>query len=251
MPVVLVHGVPESAALWRPLREALAARGVDGVVTLSPPGFGAPTSDGWAATMSDYRRWLIDELERIDGPIDLVGHDWGAGHVFGAVTERPASVRSYAADCLGLVHPDYVWHDMAQAWQTPEIGEQTVALLTATPTADRVGLFEGFGAPHDVAVEMADAADDEMARCILALYRSAAQPAAAETGARLLAAARPPGLGIIASDDPYVSADLCVDMARRLGVDEVVLDGAGHWWMFDATERAADALVAFWHSLPS
>jgi hypothetical protein len=40
MGVVLVHGNPETSAVWDPLRAAL---GRDDVICLSPPGFGAPT----------------------------------------------------------------------------------------------------------------------------------------------------------------------------------------------------------------
>ena len=85
---VFVHGNPEVDAIWSLLVAELRARGVDDVVLLSPPGFGAPTPDGWAGDMAAYRDWLVGELERIGRPgqgIDLVGHDWGAGHVFGAV----------------------------------------------------------------------------------------------------------------------------------------------------------------------
>ena len=39
MTVVLVHGNPETDAIWGPLVEALARKDV---VRLSPPGFGAP-----------------------------------------------------------------------------------------------------------------------------------------------------------------------------------------------------------------
>jgi pimeloyl-ACP methyl ester carboxylesterase len=39
MTIVLVHGNPETEALWSPLVDSL---GRDDVVRLSPPGFGAP-----------------------------------------------------------------------------------------------------------------------------------------------------------------------------------------------------------------
>lgn len=37
MTVVLVHGVPETDVIWRPMLDEL---GRDDVITLSPPGFG-------------------------------------------------------------------------------------------------------------------------------------------------------------------------------------------------------------------
>jgi pimeloyl-ACP methyl ester carboxylesterase len=71
MPVVLVHGVPETAEIWNELRERLPAS-----VALRLPGFGSRRPAGFGGTKEDYAAWLADELRRIEGPIDLVGHDW-------------------------------------------------------------------------------------------------------------------------------------------------------------------------------
>ena len=75
MPKVFVHGNPECDAVWRPLLDQLAERGVTDTIRLSPPGFGAPVPNGFDATMAGYHAWLVAELEAIDGPVDLVGHD--------------------------------------------------------------------------------------------------------------------------------------------------------------------------------
>ncbi len=249
---VFVHGNPEVDAIWTLLADELRDRGIDDIVLLSPPGFGAPTPDDWAGDVASYRSWLVGELERIGGSgqvIDLVGHDWGAGHVFGAVAARPDLVRSFAADCGGLIHPDYVWHDAAQIWQTPGAGEEMVAGLVATPLPDLQAFFQSLGAPSDIALSMAEGANEDMGRCILTLYRDAVQPAASELGVRLAAATRPPALFIVPSDDPYVSAELAVDMATQLGAEMLPLEGCGHWWMFEEPGRAADGLVAFWSGL--
>ena len=123
MTVVLVHGNPETDAIWGPLVDAL---GRTDVLRLSPPGFGSPLPDDFAATYVAYRDWLEGELQDIGEPIDLVGHDWGGGHVINVVMHRPELVRSWASDILGVFDPDYVWHDLAQVWQTPGDGEQSV-----------------------------------------------------------------------------------------------------------------------------
>jgi pimeloyl-ACP methyl ester carboxylesterase len=242
-----VHGNPETSAIWRPLVDSLAARGVTDVVLLSPPGFGAPVPDGWPATREAYRDWLIGELEALGGDVDLVGHDWGAGHVFGVLAERPELVRTWAADCIGLVAPDYEWHDMAQAWQTPEVGEQTIAAMTDPPLADRVRMFEGMGIPGEAAYELAEALDATTGRCILELYRSAAQPVMADLGRAMAATALPPGLVVVATDDHYAgSVESMQAMAAAFGATTVVLEGLGHWWMFDGANTVADALVEHW-----
>ena len=94
MPVVLVHGNPETAAIWDDLRLAL---GRDDVLALSPPGFGTPLPDGFAATGDAYRDWLIEELRPIGEPVDLVGHDWGGGHTIRVAMERPELLRSWCS----------------------------------------------------------------------------------------------------------------------------------------------------------
>ena len=246
---VLVHGNPETAAVWGSLVRALAERGVDDVVCVSPPGFGAPVPDGWLGTPSEYVDWLAGEVESIGSPVDLLGHDWGAGHVAGLVAARPDLVRSWAIDVAGLVHPDYVWHDAAQLWQTPEIGEQVVDSMVSMPLADRVGMFVGLGLDEGTAEAMAVALDETMGRCILALYRGAAQPYLTQLGDRLDAGPRRPALVLNATADPYVAAELGVAVAERLGASIASLEGQSHWWMLENPAPAADALVAFWAGL--
>ncbi len=88
MTVVLVHGVPETAAVWDPLRAAL---GRDDAEALSLPGFGAPRPEGFGATKEEYVDWLIGEIERLqaDGPVDVVGHDWGGVIAWALAGARP------------------------------------------------------------------------------------------------------------------------------------------------------------------
>ena len=179
MAAVFVHGNPETAAIWGPL---VAVLGRDDVVLLSPPGFGAPLPGGFGATFIEYRDWLEGELEKIDGPIDLVGHDWGGGHVVNAVMHRPELVRSWASDVLGLFDPDYVWHDLAQVWQTPGAGEEFVDGMVGADLPSRTESMEALGIPADVAATIAEHQNADMGRAILALYRSATQPAMAEAG---------------------------------------------------------------------
>ena len=142
MPAALVHGNPETAAIWGRL---IAELDRNDVVTLSPPGFGAPVPDGWGATRIEYARWLIRELEAIGEPVDLVGHDWGGGHVIAVAMERPDLLRSWCIDVAGILHPDYVWHEMAQVWQTPGAGEEAVEAMTGASVADKTANFEGLG----------------------------------------------------------------------------------------------------------
>lgn len=245
MTVVLVHGNPETAAIWGPLIDAL---GRDDVVCLSPPGFGAPLPDGFAATYLAYRDWLEGKLAEFDQPVDLVGHDWGGGHVMNAMIHRPELVRSWATDAIGLFDTDYVWHDLAQEWQTPDVGEQSVANLLGGTVQTRAELFANFGMPIDIATAVAAAQDEAMARAILILYRSATGQTLARQN--LAAAAARPGLSLLATADTYVGSEaLRRRAAERAGARTEVLDGLGHWWMMEDPGQSAEVLTAFWGSL--
>jgi pimeloyl-ACP methyl ester carboxylesterase len=247
MTVVLVHGNPETDAIWGPLVDAL---GRDDVVRLSPPGFGAPLPGDFPATYLAYRDWLEDELQRFDGPVDLVGHDWGGGHVVTAMMHRPELVRSWASDVVGLFDPDYVWHDLAQVWQTQGAGEELVNTLLGGTLQDRAERLAAFGIPMDIATSIAAEQGPDMGRAILLLYRSAAQPAMAEAGRALENAAARPGLSLLATEDPYIgSAEPRRRAADRAGARTEVLEGLGHWWMVQDPARGAAALTRFWESV--
>ena len=173
MPAVLVHGNPETPAVWDLVRTHLKR---SDVIAPRLAGFGAKAPAGFNATKEEYVAWLVAELEAIGEPVDLVGHDWGGGFVLRVACTRPDLLRSWVSDVAGLLDPDYVWHDFAQIWQTPGAGEQYFVDALAQPTDDTVALYEAVGMTGDPARAFAEAADDEMGRCILALYRSAAQP---------------------------------------------------------------------------
>ncbi len=249
MTKVLIHGVPETAHIWGPLQTALASQGVEDLVVLHPPGFGAPTPEGWMATPANYVAWLAEELGGIEGPIDLLGHDWGAGYVYGLVAERPKMIRSWAADVAGLLHPDYEWHEAAKAWQTPGEGEGAIDFMLAISNDDRAAAYADLGLPPEIAAPMAAGFDAEMGRCILELYRAAVQPIPTEMGNQLAAAERRPGLVIDPTADAYVSPELAAPVADRLGAKVLTLEGEGHWWMVSAPEAAAKGLADFWKSL--
>ncbi|WP_237571253.1 alpha/beta fold hydrolase [Mycolicibacterium lacusdiani] len=249
MTVVFVHGVPETAAVWDLLVASLADLGETDVRRLSPPGFGAPVPDAFSATMHGYRDWLAAELEAIGEPVDLVGHDWGGGHVLNVAMTRPDLLRTWVSDIPGVFDAEYVWHDLAQQWQTPEVGEQVVAGLAAMPVSDRAAFLTGAGMAAEIAERVAPGIDEAMGRSILTLYRSAAQPNAAKAGEHLEAAAARPGLALLPTEDDYVGTPEQKQRASaRTGARIEVLDGLGHWWMTQDPASAAAVMVDFWRA---
>ena len=252
MPAVFVHGNPETPAVWDQLRSHL---GREDVVALQLPGFGVPTPAGFAATKEDYLAWLageLEQIEQIDGPLDLVGHDWGGAFVLRIACTRPELLRSWVSDVAGLLDPEYVWHPLAQVWQTPEAGEAFFTASLANSVDDSATAYEAIGIPAAEARAFAEAASEEMARCVLALYRSAAQPAMVEWGRDAPAAAARPGLVLAPGDDVFTGGTaLSERMAKQLGATLVILEGRGHWWMLEDPQQGALVLERFWNGLGS
>jgi hypothetical protein len=149
-----------------------------------------------------------------------------------------------------LFDPDYVWHDLAQVWQTPGDGEQLVETMLGGTVQDRAEQMAGLGIPMDIATSIASAQGPEMGRAILSLYRSARQPAMAEAGRALENSAARPGISLLATEDPYIGSDaLRRRAADRAEARTEVLDGLGHWWMVQDPARGAGALARFWETL--
>lgn len=246
MSVVLVHGVPETPALWGPLRLHLRRADVE---ALQLPGFGCPRPEGFGATKEEYVAWLVGQLERLadDGPVDLVGHDWGGGLVVRVVSTRADLVRSWVTDAAGIADPALQWHEFAKVWQTPGAGEDFFDQQLAYRAEERASVFEQLGVPHEHALAMAGGLDRTMAGCILALYRSAV-----DVGREWAPSFRDvpaPGLVVIPSEDPFLSVKGARRAARHAKAGMADLAGLGHWWMLQDPARGAGMLERFWASL--
>jgi pimeloyl-ACP methyl ester carboxylesterase len=243
--IVFVHGVPETAQLWDKLRSEIDADSI----AVSLPGFGCERPAGFGATKDDYAEWLADELKGIDGPIDIVGHDWGAGLTYRVATTRGELMRSWAVDAAGGAHPDYEWHDFAKIWQTPGEGEAFFEGQLAQSEEEGAQVFETFGVPRDDALAMFSRIDKTMTDCILDLYRSATPNIYADWG-EAFKPTKAPGLVLIATEDPFVGdVGRSEEVAEMLGARVEHLEGLGHWWCLQDPKRAAGALQRFWDSL--
>ncbi len=241
--IVFVHGNPETAPIWDKVRGAITRESV----AVSLPGFGCPRPAGFGATKDEYVDWLVGELDAIGGPVDLVGHDWGALLTYRVATAYGERLHSWVADVAQIVHPDYDWHAFAKIWQTPEEGEAFIAAQESMAMDERASVFESMGVPHDDAMEMAEAGDATMGACILDLYRSAVPNLHAEWGP--LAPTSAPAMVLDAADDPFGDERMATEVATALGARYERIERAGHFWPYEAPERAVPLLESFWTSL--
>ena len=241
VPVVLVHGNPETPAVWAPVGDLLER---STVLRPNLPGFGCAVPAGFDATKEAYVAWLVAELEALGRPVHLVGHDWGGALTVRVAETRPDLLVSWCSDAVGLVHPDYVWHDLAQIWQTPGDGEANVEALAALDPADAIAGFEALGIPAPQAAAFVEAFDATMGASVLALYRSATPDRMAPWLADAADAARRPGLAVHATADPFVGdGRLIAEAAVTTGAHVVTVEGLGHWWMLEEPALAAVTLA--------
>ncbi|MZE80616.1 alpha/beta fold hydrolase [Streptomyces xinghaiensis] len=252
MPAVFVHGVPETGALWNGVRAHLR-EGTESVA-LGLPGFGTARPAGFEATKDAYAAWLAGRLRGFDGPVDVVGHDWGSGIVLRAVTALDVRVRSWAVDVGAVFHADYTWHEMGRVWQTPGRGEEWMTDLVAGRMSGPFslgGLLRSAGAPDDDAAAMEAGQDATMCGCILDLYRSAQPNAYADWGPELSRPAPAPGLVLQPTADGFDASAASSEVAALLGARTAELEGLGHWWMLQDPAAAAAELRSFWATLNS
>src|SRR4030095_9716064 len=237
MRVVCVHGVPDTWRVWRALIGRLQRAYV---VTLSLPGFGCEIPHGFDCSKEAYCDWLMREVDNVDGPVDLVAHDWGAILALRVASLEPTLIRTWAVGGAPL-DPEYEWHKVAKLWQTPEVGEQ--GMETITPETRAPGVVAA-GVPAEDAVEAARHVDATMKRSILALYCSGVRVGAEwEHG---LARVGAHGLVLWGADDPYAAPVFGSRMASRTGARFVAYAECSPWWQLRRADEVAKELEALW-----
>lgn len=245
---LFIHGVPDSPAIWSPLLAALDL-GETPVAVPALPGFTGPLPAGFAATKEAYADWAVGQAQALfaaHGPIDIVGHDWGALIAQRVAMLRPDLIRSWAIS-NAVIDPDYRGHRLARIWNTPILGEIFMAL--ARPAKLAQGLAAQ-GMPADIAQEeAAQWANKDKRRAILKLYRSAKGLSFEHDWARDTDKLPAPGTLIWGAGDPYVELSVAQRFTANTGTPLTVIDGAGHWAIAERPAEVAAALHRFWAGL--
>lgn len=237
MPVVLVHGVPDTHRIWDTVRPHLERKDI---ITVDLPGFGNPLPSDFKSTKEEYLDWLINRIAEIGQPVDLVGHDWGSLLTGRLASIRPELVRTWTG-ISGPIDPEFPWHYLAKIWQTPGEGEQWMKDLDLSEFA--LKLVEA-QMPKDVADEAVRHMDDTMRASILALYRSAIEVGAEwKPGLSNMTA---PALVIWGLDDPFLPHRFADELGNASLARAVVKLRASHWPMNERPADVARELEAHW-----
>lgn len=240
-PVVLVHGIPTSAELWRRVLPALEPRALAwemvGYGGSIPAGRGRDIS---VARQADYLTGWLDALE-IDRAI-LVGHDLGAGVVQRAAVARPGLA-------TGLVITNGIAYDAWPVWPM-RLARRLHPVVRRLPDTIFARVFEAvlrrMHDPEDIGVESVRIHGGHYQRHggAGAFARQARSLDAADTQqvAGRLRALDVPARVLWGDADPFLSMDLARRLARDLDTDVEPIPGGRHFTPEDRPGPIARAI---------
>lgn len=252
-PVLLLHGVPETSSCWRDLAPALAAAGRR---TLAPdlPGLGGSAFPGpfdLASVAAEVAALLDHETQ---GPVDVVGHDWGGGVALALAAVRPDLVRR-----LVLLNAAHRSAPLRRAPHVPlfalPVLPEAVFRLGGARLVDlmlRLGWKAATPLDPELRSEyLAAYADPARVPAMLAYYRAAVRP---QVRALLPGQPAAPRLPQVVTQDATVlwgAADpvLPVQVAERIAAElgptttVVTVPGAGHFVHEEAPETTREVVL--------
>ncbi len=127
VPMLLLHGSPDTGAMWSPLMDQLAERAR--CIAPDLPGFGGSTLPNDFSLsldhMADFVRGLLDTL-KITEPVVLTMTDFGAHYGLAFAVKYPERIRGLVISNTNFFR-DYQWHSFARMYRTPLLGEFLIA----------------------------------------------------------------------------------------------------------------------------
>jgi len=249
-PVLLLHGFPDSADLWRNQVPALADAGFR---VIAPDLRGMGSSDAPAATDAYTNQHFFGDLTGIldalgVDQVDVVGHDVGAGFAWGMAALMPERVRRLAA--LSVGHPAGYWGDgmeqREKSWYMWFLRFEGFA--DDMLRRDDWALFRAWtNGARDQERYVADLSRPGRLAAGLAWYRGRQSLEFLIDGAAAMPDVTCPTLGVWGARDTY-----CLEPQMLASADRVRgpwryerIEDAGHWIPLDAPDLLTDLLLDF------
>jgi pimeloyl-ACP methyl ester carboxylesterase len=249
VPVLLIHGFPDSADLWRHQVNVLTAAGFRAIAP-DLRGFGA---SGKPEAVEDYRlgRSVRDMVAILDAlaieRAHVVGHDWGAGVAWALASLHPQRVDRLVAMSVG--HPgtrtERTLESRQRAWYTLLF---QFAEAEALLSREDWKLFREWAATHpDLEARIAALSEPGALTAGLGWYRANLHPARDLDPPRDVPPVQAPTLGLWSDGDAYLTEHFMVRSADQVSgpwrYERVA--GASHWMQLDAADRVNALLLEF------
>lgn len=254
-PVLLLHGVPETSSCW----DDVAPRLAQDRRVLAPdlPGLGGSTCTGPYDVRSVAAQVAALLDAEVDGPVDVVGHDWGGNVALGLAGLRPDLVRRLVvADCTYRQPPPVhraVHVPLFALPALPELafrlaGRRLVDLMLAIGWQSARTLDPERRTEYEAAY-----ASRAQVSAMLGYYRAAARPYVLDRIPGRTARAALPDVAtrevlvLWGALDPVLPISTGERIVRDLGPHArmVTVPGAGHFVLEEAPEVVAQVLADF------
>jgi pimeloyl-ACP methyl ester carboxylesterase len=250
VPVLLLHGWPDSARLWRHQVPFLVASGFR-VITPDLRGFGRSQRP---ADVAAYRlRNMVADVTAILDRLGLerahvVGHDWGAAVAWLTAMLRPDRVRTLTAISVPHLRAAPTLRQQEMAWY--QLFFQFAGVAEATIQHDDWAWLRTFSrGDGDLEQAIADLSRPGALTASLNWYRANVAPRMPGP-ARALPPVLAPTLGIWSTGDHYLDGERMVNSGSLVSgpwrYEEI--PGASHWVPLDAPDRLNELLLG-WLSL--
>jgi pimeloyl-ACP methyl ester carboxylesterase len=255
VPVLLLHGVPETSSCWREIAPALAT----GRRVLAPdlPGLGGSSYSGpYDAASVVAQLAALLEAEVPGQRVDVVGHDWGGSLALALAGARPDLVRRLVVanapyrdvNLLRAAHIPFFALPVAPELVFRLGGRRVVDLMFSLAWKSDVKL------DGDVRAEyIAAYTDPARVTAMLGYYRAAARP---KFAALLRRGEEPVPSPLVRADkmlviwgaaDPVLPVSIGESVVKDLGADcvMVTIPGAGHFVIEEAPAVVLETLTSF------
>lgn len=243
VPVLCLHGFPETSWMWR---HVLARLAEDGHRAVAPdrPGCGRSELDPpatWTRQVEAVERFA--DLLGLP-PVVLVVHDWGGLIGLRWACDHPERVRGLVISASGFF-PDGKWHGMAEGLRNEGTGEQLLAGIDHDGFA---ALMSSLGTGFDdqtIGEYWLSFGTEEGRAAVLEMYRSGNFEELAPYEGRL-AALDVPTLLLWGETDDFAPVATAHRLERELPRSELrFIEGAGHFLYSDQPELTAAAVGDF------
>jgi pimeloyl-ACP methyl ester carboxylesterase len=255
VPVLLLHGVPETSSCWREIAPALAI----GRRVLAPdlPGLGGSSYSGPYDAASVVAQLVALLQAEVPGQrVDVVGHDWGGSLALALAGARPDLVRRLVVanapyrdvNLLRAAHIPFFALPVAPELVFRLGGRRVVDLMFSLAWKADVELDVDVRAEYIAAYT-----DPARVTAMLGYYRAAARPKFAALLRRGEELVPPPlvradkMLVIWGAADPVLPVSIGESVVKDLGADcvMVTIPGAGHFVIEEAPTVVLETLTAF------
>jgi pimeloyl-ACP methyl ester carboxylesterase len=242
-PLIMLHGSPDTHAMWLPVISRLENQAR--CIALDLPGFGDSTlPSDFDLTLDNMADFVHDFVAAIGitEPVVLVTTDFGGHYGLAFAAKYPDQVRGVSVSNTNFFH-DYHWHSFAKLYRTPVVGELLMAtsskpvisstLKSISPTMPHSyidsSFSTGFGSPT-------------VRKTILRMYRERQPKDFIGWEDRWLAFAKVKPVIVLWGDkDPFITPDF----ADRFGGEVHHFTEYSHWLPLEAPDRYTDALKAW------